>query len=174
MNRLWRSCAEWWAAARYILLADDCQSFMFGEVAEVFEIQGSEWYAVRETARGNPGVICGAGLASAGCTCGDAAPGPRDGSIAVHDVLAEQPSVQAFAAVRSPLPFFNPADQFRQGHECDHWPRTDQVRRHLRGQLALDDQRGYVGVEYNGLHGSDDIGTPGRVGGGQEVVQLFV
>src|SRR5579875_588127 len=166
---------------------DEDESFVFGEVAEVFGVQRGEGEVIDQAARGDPGVVVRPGPPAALRAGLKLAPRVRYRLVVLEhgDVLA--PPGQVGDAARPPAPQGAPLHQLPDrdegnGHRVPGQPRPQSV-----GQAPPQRERGYVGVQDDQAHGrlarreayrsarnssssSSDSHTPGKASSSTEPI----
>jgi site-specific DNA recombinase len=85
-----------------------------------------------------------------------------------------EPLVHPPLANRSPLPTERPLRQLPCGHECHRWLAPDQFRQQTRRELPFETQRRDVSVQDDPVHQLGQVGSPGRVGVGDELFQFLI
>ena len=98
---------------------DQAQPVAVGEVLEVLSVEGREWQAVRQGARGDPGIVGWPGPTPLHRSGRDSSPGPGNVLAVGKDDHPVEPVLQRLAFASSPLPQLSPLGQFPERHESD-------------------------------------------------------
>jgi hypothetical protein len=122
----------------------------------------------------HPGVVLRPGTPALLGRSRDLSPNSRDVIGTVKHWDTAEPLVHPPLANRSPLPTERPLRQLPCGHECHRWLAPDQFRQQTRRELPFETQRRDVSVQDDPVHQLGQVGSPGRVGVGDELFQFLI